>query len=235
MIQPTDPTIIRVEDLCDADPIAAQVARDAAARRVEETVPDMYANAVADDPNVIAWVEAIVTAAVEGSRSDMLAIRKGPTLMIMGLVGRGKTYQAYGALRALAVSGIRCPWVFVNGPELYARLRPRHGIDSEAEFRSIAGAPLLVLDDLGANTKDTQFVEEVNYRLIEHRNPRRLPTLITSNVTPGELKARFGDRVESRMREFVTNRAVVEGEDRRQNARQRARLAAEINGQGRAA
>lgn len=211
----TDPTIVRVEELCDADPIAAAGARELAAARVEESIPDRFADAVVDVPEVSEWVRAVVGAAVKNSRSDLLAVRKGPTLMIMGDVGRGKTYQAYGALRALAVSGIRCPWVFLNGPGLYARLRPRHGVDSETEFQSIANAPLLVLDDIGANTKDSPFVEEVNYRLIDHRSPRRLPTLITTNVGPAELGRRFGDRVASRMREFVTNRVHIEGEDRR--------------------
>lgn len=211
----TDPTIVRVEDLCDADPIAAAGARELAAARVEELIPERFADAVVDVPEVAEWVRAVVATAVKDSRSDLLAVRKGPTLMIMGKVGRGKTHQAYGALRALAVSGIRCPWVFLNGPGLYARLRPRHGVDSEAEFQAIANAPLLVLDDIGANTKDSPFTEEVNYRLIDHRSPRRLPTLITTNVGPKELGERFGERVASRMREFVTNRVHIQGEDRR--------------------
>lgn len=215
----TDPTIVRVEDLCDADPIAAADARELAATRVEELIPEMYADAVVDVPEVAEWVRAVVATAVKNSRSDVLAVRKGPTLMVMGNVGVGKTHQAYGALRALAVSGIRCPWVFLNGPTLYARLRPRHAVDSESEFMSIANAPLLVLDDIGANTKDSPFVEEVNYRLIDHRSPRRLPTLITTNVAPKALGERFGARVASRMREFVTNRVHIQGEDRRRQGR----------------
>src|SRR5690606_7391206 len=97
--------------------------------------------------------------------------------------------------------------------DLYARLRPRHGIDSETEFRAIADAPLLMVDDLGA-AKTSEWVEEVNYRLINWRYDRVLPTVFTSNVLPKELKVALGERVASRLVEMA-DRVTLKGEDRR--------------------
>ena len=97
--------------------------------------------------------------------------------------------------------------------DLYARLRPRHGVDSEDVFERHAKAPVLMLDDLGA-AKGTDWVEEVNYRLINHRYERMLPTLVTSNVRPRDLAGVVGERVASRLTEMATP-VVLKGPDRR--------------------
>ena len=116
-------------------------------------------------------------------------------------------------MRALSVSGVRSRWELITTADFYARLRPRHQVDSEEEFRKIADCPLLVLDDLGA-AKDSEWTEEQNYRLINHRYENVMPTLITSNLAPKDLAAGLGDRVASRLREMA-HRVVVPGGDRR--------------------
>jgi DNA replication protein DnaC len=96
---------------------------------------------------------------------------------------------------------------------MYAALRPRSGVDSETEFRKYAHARLLMLDDLGA-AKSSEWTEEINFRLINHRYENQLPTILTSNVLPGELMNRVGDRVASRLVEMC-DRVVIKGSDRR--------------------
>jgi DNA replication protein DnaC len=90
-------------------------------------------------------------------------------------------------------------------------------VDSEEEFRRYATARLLVIDDLGA-AKGSEWVEEINYRLINHRYEHKMPTLITSNLLPKELGAALGERVTSRLVEMA-DRVVIEGTDRRRNLR----------------
>jgi DNA replication protein DnaC len=138
---------------------------------------------------------------------------RGPSLLLLGPTGVGKTHEAFGALRGLAermsLSTIRA----VTAADLYARLRPRAGVDAEAEFERYAAASLLLLDDLGA-AKTSEWVEEVNYRLINHRYNEQLATLITSNVPAGHLGAQLGERVASRLTEMCV-RVVLKGSDRR--------------------
>jgi len=185
-----------------------------ALRYAEARIPARYAGATADDPTVVDWVRRLLDQAVADSAGRLvISVKTGPSLLILGPTGVGKTYQAYGALRLLASTGVRCAWQAVTAADLYARLRPRHGVDTETEFRTLADAPLLLVDDLGA-AKSSEWVEEINYRLINWRYERLLPTLLTSNVPPKELSASLGERVASRLIE-MTDRVVLQGADRR--------------------
>ncbi len=182
---------------------------------VADHVPVRYQTATASDPAVAEWVRGLVAGSREVSRATA-GIRRGPSLLIVGAVGTGKTWQAYGAIRALAVSGAYCGWLFTSAADLYACLRPRPGIDSEQEFERFAHCGLLVLDDLGV-AKGSEWTEEVNYRLINHRYEHEKPTLITSNVPPKQLAAALGARVASRLMEMTTQ-VVLKGPDRRRSA-----------------
>lgn len=86
----------------------------------------------------------------------------------------------------------------------------------EGEFQSIATTPLLVVDDLGA-TKLTEWVEEINYRLINTRYERELATVLTSNLLPKDLTAYMGERVISRVTQ-MTARVTLKGADKRLSA-----------------
>lgn len=180
--------------------------REGFLRRVTEVtdrrIPPRYAHAAPTEPAVMAWCDAFAA----GNPSSLL---------ILGATGAGKTYQAYGALRELAARGIATGWVGVTAPDLYAALRPREGIDTEAEFARYAGAELLLLDDLGA-AKASEWTEEITYRLIGHRYDAMTPCLITSNVPTDKLRAVLGDRVASRLSEMC-QRVVLRGGDRRRN------------------
>lgn len=165
--------------------------REGYLRRAVETtdrrIPPRYRGSEATHPDVLEWCEGYGL----GSTS----------LLILGLTGTGKTTQAYGAIRALAAKGATVEWEAVTEPDLYARLRPREGADSEGEFRRLADAPLLLLDDLGA-AKGSEWTGEITYRLIGHRYDAMLPCLITSNVPVRQLREMLGGRVASRLREM---------------------------------
>jgi DNA replication protein DnaC len=194
----------------DADPVAVADNIREAQTRLSKAVPARFQDARPTEPQVNAWV-ADVLAGV--SQPHFPVIRRGPSLLLLGPTGTGKTHQAYGALRSLALSGARFSWTFTTAADAYARLRPRPRIDPEETFLRLAGVSVLVLDDLGA-AKATEWTEEVNYRLINHRYEHELATLITSNVPVGQLKTDLGDRVVSRLAEMAT-RAVLTGPDRR--------------------
>lgn len=172
-------------------------------RRLADFLPPMFATAVATDPVVRQWVKSLVDAAVAGMKFQHPVTRRGPSLVLAGKAGRGKTWQAWGAVRALAVSGVHCRWRVLGASQLLASLRPRHGVDSEDVFSGLESCEVLVIDDMGA-TKDSAWASEVFDRLINTRYEWQRPTLITTNVAPKLFEQEFGDRIASRLMAMAT-------------------------------
>lgn len=193
------------------------------AARLAECLPARFEDATATEPVVIEWVRELVASASNVVRTSTdrtpytfgpAVFRRGPSLLMLGPTGTGKTHQAWGAMRALALSGVLCSrWEFVTAADMYASLRPRPGVDTEEVMGRYREATVLVLDDLGA-AKNSEFVEDVNLRIVNHRYAHALPTLITSNLRPTELRGMLGDRTTSRLAE-MTRRVVLVGDDRR--------------------
>jgi DNA replication protein DnaC len=178
----------------------------------EERIPVRYADALPASPEVRAWMATLTRRAL-ASRRVVVSVGTGPSLLLLGITGTGKTHEAYGMVRGLAALGVRSRWRATTAADLYAKMRPRHGVDSEAVFEEHAGASLLVVDDLGA-VKNSEWIEEVNFRLVNNRYERMLPTLFTSNLAPKELANTLGERVASRLAE-MTDRVTLKGTDRR--------------------
>jgi DNA replication protein DnaC len=199
----------------DRDPHYVQTNIEQGTERWTKLCPERYQDSIVTEPELIAWVRDVVRETATG-RSWAPVVTTGPSTMLLGPTGSGKTYQALGALRAVSLSGVACRWLFATAADIYAALRPRHRVDSESEFERYAKASLLAIDDLGA-AKTSEWTEEVNYRLINHRYAHNLPTLITSNVPPRDLGAALGERVASRLTEMTT-RIVLKGPDRRLEA-----------------
>jgi DNA replication protein DnaC len=72
-------------------------------------IPPRYRLALADHPRITAWVTAI-TAAGRPGPAGAPGIATGPSLLIAGPTGTGKTHQAYGAIRALLAASVRLRW-----------------------------------------------------------------------------------------------------------------------------
>jgi DNA replication protein DnaC len=165
----------------------------------DRRIPPRFRDAMASHPDVTAWCEEFGPAS--------------PSLLILGPVGTGKTFQAFGAIRALAARGLTVGWHADTAPGLLASLRPRQDADSEAEYRKAAAVPLLLLDDLGA-AKGSEWTEEILYRLVNDRYEAMLPGLFTSNVPAPQLRDALGARVASRLTEMC-HQVALRGHDRR--------------------
>jgi DNA replication protein DnaC len=206
---PTIPGAVLTDS--DADPHWLAELRETAVKQ-ELRIPGRFANALPTNPDVAAWVCDLVDI-VRSERRTVPRILSGPSLLLVGGTGSGKTFQAYGAIRAIGRSGAGCAWIVTTAADMYGQLRPRPRVDSEDEFDRFARIGLLVLDDLGA-AKGTEWNEEINYRLINYRYEHQLPTLVTTNVPPKNLQAALGERVASRLVEMA-HRVVITGPDRR--------------------
>jgi DNA replication protein DnaC len=123
-------------------------------------------------------------------------------LVLHGGKGNGKTHLAAAAANHLIAQDK--PVLFVNVPEFLDWLREsysRPSFDDTEEtfshrFELVRDAPVLILDDLGAES-DTAWANEKLYMLLNYRLEMRLPTMITSNLRfedfPGRLRSRLGE------------------------------------------
>lgn len=108
----------------------------------------------------------------------------GKGLLLFGSVGTGKTYAAACIANALIDNGY--PVLMTN----FARIRNTvQGLfDGRQEyFDSLNRFPLLILDDLSAESK-SEYMQEIVYSVIDARYRANLPLIITTNLTADELK-----------------------------------------------
>lgn len=168
----------------------------------DERFPRRWVDALPEHRDVLGWVERVHA---DPSRA--------PSLLLFGDTGVGKTWHAYAALRAALAGQPGASWAHGGFADFLAALRPRAGLDSEAEMARYRGADLLLLDDLGT-AKGSEWVEEITHRLVNGRYEDMRPTIYTTNLTPSEVKGALGDRVASRLAETCI-RVALGGPDRR--------------------
>ncbi|MEU3287812.1 ATP-binding protein [Streptomyces longwoodensis] len=171
----------------------------------EQRVPRRYAD-VRPSGEATRWATSVAAAP-----------RTTPSLLILGPTGTGKTHLAYGALRAVAETGLRMTWRAFTEPDLFAHLRPSVGRDDEQALRDVAAVDLLFIDDLGV-AKLSEWTEEITYRIVNYRYEQCLPGIYTSNVAPKDLSAAIGGRIASRLTEMC-ERVSLKGADLRKGAR----------------
>lgn len=125
-------------------------------------------------------------------------------IRLVGNYGCGKTHLTAAIIHRLAERGIG--GVFVVVPELLRAIRRgfnQANEDSDRLVKLTEDAPLLVLDDLGAE-KPSDWVREQLYVIINRRYENMLPTIITTNCSMQELVDRVGQRTVSRIIEMTT-------------------------------
>jgi DNA replication protein DnaC len=102
-------------------------------------------------------------------------------LLFNGPRGCGKTHLAVAIAGERLRQGSQVFFAFV--PTLLDHLRATFSPDSQVGydelFEQINSVPLLVLDDLGAESS-TAWAEEKLYQIVVHRHEARLPTVITT-------------------------------------------------------
>jgi DNA replication protein DnaC len=105
-------------------------------------------------------------------------------------------------------------------PRLLAEIRDTYDSDPGERsymdfFRRLVAVDLLHLEDLGAE-KQTDWVLEQLYSLVNQRYEDRRSILVTSNVsTPAELEDQIGKRTVSRLMEICGDPLKLFGEDMR--------------------
>lgn len=178
--------------------------------RCNSLFPRRYLDATLAQGEVTRWVNAYLANP-----------ETAPSLLLLGPTGTGKTWQAYGALRWAVTHprpvrgvGFRCDaWKAATHADLLASMRPNSRNDSEQVLADLRKVPLLLVDDLGV-AKNSEWVEDVTYRLVNGRYEQMMPSIFTSNLAVDQLRDALGDRIASRLAETCI-RVVLTGEDRR--------------------
>lgn len=87
-----------------------------------------------------------------------------------------------------------------------ARLVNKYYEKDPAAFSELQNASMLAVDDLGVETKANMSYGQLYFpmnELIEYRYSRQLFTVITTNMTGAEIKERYGDRFNDRLKEMM--------------------------------
>ncbi len=117
-------------------------------------------------------------------------------LLLEGTYGCGKTHLAAAIGNERLQRGEMV--MFITVPDLLDHLRSAYAPSAEATydetFERIRNAPMLILDDLGAESP-SQWAREKLFQLLNHRYSHRLSTIITTNVDLDTLDPRIRSRL----------------------------------------
>ncbi len=124
-------------------------------------------------------------------------------LLLRGGYGCGKTHLAAAISNYAVEMGV--PTLFLTVPDLLDMLRFSYDSTDtsfENRFHEIRNASLLVLDDFGTQNA-TGWAQEKLFQIINYRYINKLPLVITTNLSPDDIEARFRSRLADR--ELVTD------------------------------
>lgn len=127
------------------------------------------------------------------------------SVYLYGPNGSGKTHLTCILCHRLLDNFQRV--LFRTGVQILYRIRETFSGGNQISTRGMvewfSEAPFLIIDDLGVE-KMTEWVRETFYVIIEARNTKMLPTIVTTNNTPAELAVKLDgegqpDRIVSRL------------------------------------
>ncbi|NLJ33150.1 MAG: ATP-binding protein [Firmicutes bacterium] len=141
----------------------------------------------------------------------------GRSLIFLGDVGRGKTHLAAAILQEVLRQGY--DGIFVVVIELLNEIRDSYERSNKRErdlLQVVKETDLLVLDDLAAAERFTEWERGKLYEIINARYEDENPIIITTNRTITWIEERLGEKVVGRLLEMSGDILPLDGEDYRE-------------------
>lgn len=110
-------------------------------------------------------------------------------IYLYGNFGCGKSYLIAALFNELAKKDVKS--VIVHTPELLRSIKASFDDDYSERFDAVMNAPLLLLDDIGAEYLTAWARDEVIEPILQYRMDQELPTFFTSNYSIKELEKHF--------------------------------------------
>lgn len=126
-------------------------------------------------------------------------------LMFVGPVGSGKTFWASCIANELISAGRMV--IFTDLRRLVNATNDHNGENRKYILRNVRGCDLLVLDDLGVE-RESSFMAEQVFQIVNERYQIKRPMIITSNVEPSYM-AKATNPSESRIYQRILERCKI--------------------------
>jgi len=198
---------------CECRPVMVRRSRSSG---VSSVIPRRYRGVSFDRPPISELPPNAVRPArrfVENLERNLSA---GRGLWLMGDVGTGKTSLAMLVSKLALKAGSSV--AIYSVPRLLAEIRNTYDSDGGRSyddlFKALVEVDLLHLDDLGAE-RQTPWVLEQLYCLVNERYEAERSVLVTTNLTWEQLEEQVGKRTVSRLTE-MTDQIPMFGEDLRE-------------------
>jgi DNA replication protein DnaC len=185
-------------------------------RGVASVIPPKYRGVSFDRPPVTQMNEIVVRRVREYCREIDQNLERGRGLWIYGSAGTGKTTLAMLVSR-IALEAGRSVAIY-SLPKLLSRIRRTYDADAGEQsyselFERLATVDLLHIDDLGAE-KQTEWVLEQLYALVNERYESQRSLVVTTNHDESELEEQIGARVVSRLAEMCDTLPLFDDDQR---------------------
>ncbi len=136
------------------------------------------------------------------------------TLLLMGESGLGKTFLLHAMAKRFLEKGADA--VLTSAQRLQEEARKSYFGREESSYALLLAAPVLLVDDLGSEAQLSNVTQVFLYELVNERQSRRLTTAFSTNLNEEELRARYTERVASRLTDRRNSLALtLLGEDLR--------------------
>ena len=197
----------RIDELVQLE---ERMREEASRSAAEASAAAAAAKVLADVPRVLATVLAgPAETESTGAVAEFDANKALWCLLLMGGVGCGKSTAVGAMVYAAAASAQRNPPlrgderrhmmpVWVRAVE--ASRLSGFGEDTEARLRGWRRARLLVVDDLGTELMTPTWQQALE-DVLDYRYQHSLRTVLPTNLTAAEFKARYGARIVDRIRQ----------------------------------
>ncbi|HEM9634198.1 TPA: ATP-binding protein [Streptococcus agalactiae] len=145
---------------------------------------------------VLSWAKAMANDWFKGGKGN---------IVMTGKAGRGKSHLAYSIIKGLSDKTKKFG-LLVNVTDLLSEIK-RDFSKETFWMDQLKKVDYLVLDDLGAE-KISDWSTSIIYSLLN----KRTNTIITTNLTPAEIRKKYGERIASRIRKGCDKSHIMEFE-----------------------